>query len=750
MPALHQNKSRAEKAADQLTRSSTADILPFAASNGAAPNGAAAETKRPENPLLQIALEYARRGWHVFPCKPSDKAPHTASGFKDASTDPATIVQWWRTWPSAMIGVRMGAASGVWALDPDAPKEPGDPDGQANWRELQAKYGACPPTHTHLTPGGGQHLLFPWRDDRPVTNGEGALKGLGINVRGEGGYIIAPPSINADGKAYEIAESLDYFNFAEAPDWLYDLILAKPTISEQAKAKVKPSSHNPSNSRPYAQAALDDEYTILAATLRPGRNTQLNISTMKLAQFVASGELSETEVKATMYDAATVNGHVADKGEQKTWDTINSGFRKGMQEPRAIPKPKPRKRQSPDTTIKLVSDADWLGQCAVNGSGKALPTLANAMLALRLDPSLRDAFAYDEMLQAAVLMRPIINEDDPYFTPRPATDVDVTELQEWLQLAGLRNINKETTHSAVDLRASECAFHPVRDLLDSLEWDHKPRLDSWLAEYLGADSGEYSAKIGSMFLIAMVARIMEPGCKSDHMMVLEGAQGTMKSSACAVLGCGYFSDNLPDITEGKDVSQHLRGKFLIEVSEMHAMNRAEAAHLKAFISRTTERYRPSFGRREVIEPRQCTFIGTTNRETYLKDETGGRRFWPVQTGNINIEALARDRDQLFAEAVHHYQARTPWWPDRDFEREHIQPQQSARYESDTWEEQIGEYLGTTSRVTIGDVARHALYIEAQRVGTHDQRRIAAAMERLGWKRERAATDWQGKRWWIKA
>jgi predicted P-loop ATPase len=214
----------------------------------------------------------------------------------------------------------------------------------------------------------------------------------------------------------------------------------------------------------------------------------------------------------------------------------------------------------------------------------------------------------------------------------------------------------------------------------------------------------------------------------------------------------YFSDNLPDITEGKDVSQHLRGKFLIEVSEMHAMNRAEAAHLKAFISRTTERYRPSFGRREVIEPRQCTFIGTTNRETYLKDETGGRRFWPVQTGTINIEALTRDRDQLFAEAVHQYQAQTPWWPDRDFEREHIQPQQSARYESDTWEEQIGEYLGTASRVTIGDVARHALFIEAQQVGTHDQRRIAAAMERLGWKRERAdgKTDWQGKRWWIKA
>src|SRR6266545_3860452 len=112
-------------------------------------------------------------------------------------------------------------------------------------------------------------------------------------------------------------------------------------------------------------------------------------------------------------------------------------------------------------TAKLVSDTNWIHQCVVNGSGKPLPTLANAMVAFRLDPVLRYAFAFDEMLQTTVLLRPlnVDPQSDLNSSVRPVTDVDVSELQEWLQLAGLRTISKETVHSAIDLRASECAFH---------------------------------------------------------------------------------------------------------------------------------------------------------------------------------------------------------------------------------------------------------------------------------------------------
>jgi predicted P-loop ATPase len=246
----------------------------------------------------------------------------------------------------------------------------------------------------------------------------------------------------------------------------------------------------------------------------------------------------------------------------------------------------------------------------------------------------------------------------------------------------------------------------------------------------------------------MVARILDPGCKVDYMLVLEGSQGAQKSTACRILADQWFSDALPDITH-KDASQHLRGKWLIEVAEMHAMSRAEVTQLKAYITRQIERYRPSHGRLEVIEPRQCVFIGTTNKAVYLRDETGGRRFWPVVCGNIYLDGLRCDRDQLFAEAVVAYRAGEPWWPAKDFEREHIAPQQAARYEVDEWQNSIADYLKTaTGEITVTGVASSALLLERKNLGTAEQRRITTALDRLGWKRgERSSST--GRTVWVR-
>jgi predicted P-loop ATPase len=401
-------------------------------------------------------------------------------------------------------------------------------------------------------------------------------------------------------------------------------------------------------------------------------------------------------------------------------------------------------RRSASVT-KLRDDHEWLAGCIKGDSGKPLPNLANVLTALRSDPMVRDLFAFDEMQRVPILTYPVGAPAGMSFYPQPLEDTDVTDLQEWLQRAGLKRVGRETVRDAVAARARECSYHPLREYLQHQRWDGTKRLATWSSLCLGAEFTPYTQCIGQMFLVSMVARIFDPGCKADYMVVLEGPQGAMKSTACAVLGGEWFSDNMPEVGDGKDVSQHLNGKWLIEIAEMHAMSKVETAQLKAFITRTTERYRPSYGRMEVIQPRQCVFIGTTNRDTYLRDETGGRRFWPLRVGKVDIDMLAADRDQLFAEAVHAYNTGTAWWPDRTFEQEHIAPQQAARYEADVWEETITKYLDEHPRVTVGEVAKEALSIITAKIGTHEMRRIAAALERLGLQREKV--DWQGKRWW---
>jgi predicted P-loop ATPase len=179
------------------------------------------------------------------------------------------------------------------------------------------------------------------------------------------------------------------------------------------------------------------------------------------------------------------------------------------------------------------------------------------------------------------------------------------------------------------------------------------------------------------------------------------------------------------------------------------MNKAESNQLKAFLTRTVERYRRSYGRKEVVEPRQCIFIGTTNKSIYLRDETGNRRYWPVKTTTIDLEALKRDRDQLLAEALQLFRQGVQWWPDKKFEATYIQPEQEARYEADPWEDPIIEYLGRLQdrKVTISQVAKFGLgFPSDSRIGGFDARRIGAVLEQEGWQRKPR----QGKgRWWVK-
>jgi putative DNA primase/helicase len=307
---------------------------------------------------VELAIEWARHGWRVFPCSTRDKSPLIANGCNAATNYEPTVRRMFGQFPNAMVGVAGGPESG-WCLDPDAPTETNPMDGRENWKALLAEHGPVPATHTHITPGGGNHLIFKWRADRaPVTNREGALKGKHINVRGLGGYFIAAGSVNSDGVEYAMALPADYFNFAPAPDWLHDAIEGKaelPTlpipvgtvappdqrsITERVLDTMADGSYqhlNPQGTGTgYAASAFNKETAKLAA-IKIDRNIELNNSALSLGRFVKSGELTEADVTAGLMAAMTTNGYIADhpNGERKALATINSGM--GAAVARVIP-----------------------------------------------------------------------------------------------------------------------------------------------------------------------------------------------------------------------------------------------------------------------------------------------------------------------------------------------------------------------------------------------------------------------------
>jgi len=382
----------------------------------------------------------------------------------------------------------------------------------------------------------------------------------------------------------------------------------------------------------------------------------------------------------------------------------------------------------------------WQDKAAVHADeGQLVPIpggKGNLMLEAAVMVERHIAVAFDEFKQRVVLLQcpPWKREDD---TPRNWTDADTIEAQAWMQ-GQLMKPSKDAVADAVNLIAHRNKNHPVRNYLDRLEWDGEKRLDGWMPRYLGVKNDPYARLIGAKFLIAAVARIYQPGCKADYMVVLEGSQGLQKSTAILSLvpNSEWFTDELPDVTN-KDAAIQLHGSWILEVAEMDAMSRAETGATKKFASRRVDKYRPPYGRSTLEVPRQCVFIGTVNPEAgvgYLKDQTGNRRFWPVACGRCDISGIVADRDQLWAEARARYLAGEQWWVDPETEKRLIHPEQEMRRERDPWEEKIGEWLDASniSMVTANLIASVLLKIPDGQLHGGNSRRINNALRALGW------------------
>jgi len=285
----------------------------------------------------------------------------------------------------------------------------------------------------------------------------------------------------------------------------------------------------------------------------------------------------------------------------------------------------------------------------------------------------------------------------------------------------------------------------VRDYLQTRQWDERPRLRGLLADYFGAfDKGQpedFISEVGLRWMVSAVARIMVPGCQVDHLPVLEGpSQGEGKSTALRILaGDDNFSDSLPHDLSHKDAKDHTRGKWIIELPELTQFKRNEIETLKAFITRREEVFRPSYGRHEIRCPRQCVFAGTTNESEYLVDTTGNRRFWGVAIGDIDLEALRRDRDQLWAEAVHLDRAGERWHMDRRMELV-AAAEACKRMATDPWAVPIAALVESDSRLsgaelTPGQILAVMDLRESERT-PNNAKRVANVLTSLGWRQGR--------------
>lgn len=376
--------------------------------------------------------------------------------------------------------------------------------------------------------------------------------------------------------------------------------------------------------------------------------------------------------------------------------------------------------------------------------GPLKPVVANALIILRFDREWRDVLAFDELrLETITLKRPPWGEVETcsWEPQQPWTDGDDIRLASWMSLRyGVHFTQK--LGPVVETIARLRSFHPIVDYLDSLTWDGEKRLDTWLTHYLGVEETDYTRLVGRLWLVSAVARVYLPGCKADYVLVLEGAQGAGKSSALRALAGDWFNDT-PVELGSKDSFMAIRGRWICELAELDALNRSEAARAKAFFSSCVDSYRPPYGHRTVDQPRRCVFAGTTNDSQYLRDATGGRRFWPVTCGAIDLPTLRADRGQLWAESRAAFCAGERWFPAGD-EHGLCAEQQEARFQVDAWEEIVSSWLsGRTSSATLDDVMRHALGIESSNMRRGDQIRVGLILKRLGWesRRKQVAGRW---------
>lgn len=359
----------------------------------------------------------------------------------------------------------------------------------------------------------------------------------------------------------------------------------------------------------------------------------------------------------------------------------------------------------PESALNAIEGIDWdctTGWRALldrpeNGAPKA--NASNVLIAFEHAPEWAGVLSLNEFTGEITMQRPAPFAETGFRRWRDSDDVNTAV---WLQRHGL-NVSPAIVAQAVLAHSEKNTFHPVRDYLRNLQWDGDSRIDSWLTEYLGVAPTEYAVQVGRKWLISAVARVMQPGCKADHMLLLEGEQGIGKSTVLKELaGEQWFTDQMPDI-DTKDAQLQTIGAWIIEWGELDVMNRAESNAVKAFLTRTSERFRRPYGKNVEDFPRQCVFAGTSNKDEHFDDETGNRRFWPVWCTFAKSAEIKAVRDQLWAEAFVMHTEGHHWWLESETVIQEAKGEQARRVRQDPWHGKIIDLTAMLQEVTAEEI-----------------------------------------------
>ena len=633
--------------------------------------------------MYDAAIEYAKKGFAVFPLKYRDKVPLTRNGCKDATTDAAQIKAWWQKYPNVNIGLATGSVSqNVFVIDLDIDEDRGI-DGYHSLEDWQREHGDFPETWTAITGRGGYHLYY--RGNGKIKNRAGIIDG--VDIRGNGGYVVAPPSIHKNGRRYEWEYSPDEFEIAKA-DNNVEYFLSHDD-QKQGTAFTMPN--------------------IVAA----GQRNQMLFRFACMMQ--AKGASDQSVFAATM--AENESSCSPPLTEQEVRIIVSSATKYDKGKPIHIDSEGVATRENKDD---VIGNPEWVLNFLdcnhdKDGNIKSVKQFVhNFEIVMDKDDRFAGKIRFNEFAQQLYLCGNVPWEKED--NCRAWSSHDDSALFSLIQADyGLKS--RQDFADALKNVSMRNKFHPVRELLDSLTWDGKEHIRSLLPEYLGAEDSDYTYQVMRLWMLGAVSRVYKPGSKFDYTIILQGSQGIGKSTFLKLMALddSWFNDSLDSLDSDKAV-QSLTGSWIIELAELKSLARTAGGveSVKRFLTATQDKYRIPYERRADTFYRQCVFAGTTNKDDFLQDETGNRRFLIVQIGvkkpskSLFVPEIMDTIKLAWAEAVHIWKNEKPQLILPEAYMQEAKELQEANMADDGKRGIIQEYLEGKTQVCAREIWEKAL------------------------------------------